>query len=117
MDSKWKRAALGLPILAFSGVMIHAAILNQSVQSYATPLAEGSVFRANGRSVPLLKQLYHLPIVDEVLARITPSFLYLQSFVDPIAYWQSLIFLVDYSALHAILLTESSKPASPAIIR
>ena len=80
------------------------------ITDFMTNILDQGVFKANGQSIPMLRSFYKIPIVDQVFSQIVPAFAQLQFFTDPVAYWQTLVFLTDHAALYAILLFESNKP-------
>lgn len=109
MSTQLRRAILGLPIVAFAAVMVRAFFMSPPITDFMTNILDKGVFNAHGQAIPMLRSFYRVPIVDEVFSQIVPAFAQLQFFTDPVAYWQTLVFLTDHAALYAILLFESNK--------
>lgn len=76
-----------------------------------------SVFSAQNVTVPIIKNFYGVPVLDDVFAVVTVAFAHLQFFTDEEAYWQLLVFLTDFAGMYAVVMIEGYRPGNtfPAI--
>ena len=68
---------------------------------------QSSVFKAPEVNVPLIKNFYGVPGLDDIFNVVTVAFTNLQFFFDKKAYWQSLVFLTEFAGLYAVIMVES----------
>ncbi|KAH6608949.1 hypothetical protein Trco_002295 [Trichoderma cornu-damae] len=107
------RGLYALPILLPAAVMLRAMAMTGPIYS-ATDKAYslGRYVLQDGTSVPVLRRLFGIPGLDDVLAGLTIMFGQLIFDDDPKIWWQCFVFLTDFASLSAILMLESWRSAN-----
>ncbi|KAH7305571.1 hypothetical protein B0I35DRAFT_444044 [Stachybotrys elegans] len=116
-QGRLRRAILGLPILAAAAAMIHVFLQALPVTTpFMDKVTAAGRYEHNGIDVPLRSTFYGVAALDQLFSVISMAMFQLYSFADPVAYWQSLTFLVEFTAMYAIMLFESCRGSAKGTI-
>lgn len=115
-ESRLRRALYALPFLAITALMTRAFGMAESIGPIIEERVQRSVFKAPDVNVPLIKNFYGIPGLDDVFNVVTAAFANLQFFFDKKAYWQSLVFLTDFAGMYAVIMVESFRPGNTFLV-
>jgi hypothetical protein len=112
-QGRLRRAATGLPILAFTAAMSYVFVqVTQVTPAVMEEIATAGHYERQGIVVPVRREFYGIAILDELFSVICMAFIHLYSFADPSVYWQSFAFVTEYAGMYAIMLFESCRERS-----
>nr|RBR01076.1 hypothetical protein FVER53263_10567 [Fusarium verticillioides] len=116
-SSRLRRAIHALPFLLITALMSRAFAMAKPIGPTIEQTLQTSVFSAQNVTVPIIKNFYGVPVLDDVFAVVTVAFAHLQFFTDEEAYWQLLVFLTDFAGMYAVVMIEGYRPGNtfPAI--
>ncbi|KAG7406308.1 hypothetical protein LZL87_007745 [Fusarium oxysporum] len=111
-ESRLRRAIHALPFLLISAVMSRAFAMAKPIGPIIEESVKTSVFTAQNVNVPIIKNFYGVPVLDDVFAVVTVAFAHLQFFTNEEAYWQLLVFLTDFAGMYAVVMIEGYRPGN-----
>ncbi|KAL5321484.1 hypothetical protein ACEPPN_009442 [Leptodophora sp. 'Broadleaf-Isolate-01'] len=114
-QSRIPRAVLALPILAFSlwtACVLHRNGINQSVAPFLEEIVGTKIIKLGSADIPILQRFFHVPGIDKNLKGIAVAFAPSTLGIDPVSWYQGLVFLTDYGLIYTIWLFESTRKAN-----
>ncbi|RBA18307.1 hypothetical protein FPRO05_10602 [Fusarium proliferatum] len=111
-ESRLRRAIHAVPFLLITAIMSRAFAMAKPIGPIIEETVKTSIFTAQDVTVPMIKNFYGVPVLDDVFAVVTVAFAHLQFFTDEEAYWQLLVFLTDFAGMYAVVMIEGYRPGN-----
>ncbi|CCT75930.1 uncharacterized protein FFB20_00733 [Fusarium fujikuroi] len=111
-ESRLRRAIHAVPFLLITAIMSRAFAMAKPIGPIIEETVKTSIFTAQDVTVPIIKNFYGVPVLDDIFAVVTVAFAHLQFFADEEAYWQLLVFLTDFAGMYAVVMIEGYRPGN-----
>lgn len=111
-ESRLRRAIHAVPFLLITAIMSRAFAMAKPIGPIIEETVKTSIFTAQDVTVPMIKNFYGVPVLDDVFAVVTVAFAHLQFFTDEEAYWQLLVFLTDFAGMYTVVMIEGYRPGN-----
>jgi hypothetical protein len=110
LESVLTRAIWASPLLIFTAIAIKGMDVGFIIPQLES-MREAGQFEVNGHQTPIYSTLLNTGFSFENLIGILSTFFtHMISGFDPISYYQSFPFIIDFAGIYAIMLLESARP-------